>query len=156
MPSPLRPQWSLLTPDSLFCGYLGDETTVEFYRRGLPQRKLMELRRRTVEEDVEHRAKLWATAAFRAAVPPSKIPQFIERAGVIKWVADAAFGVVKILQAADAAKLREAAESVGGKVYADAPRLGLDGVYNPAERELLERLKVAFDPDDKLEPLEMD
>ncbi len=155
MPSPLRPQWCLLTSDSLFCGYLGDDKTVEFYRRSLPQRKLMELRRRTLDEDVEHRAKMWSTAMFRAAVPPARIPQFIEQAGVNKWIADAAFGVVRIFEQSNFSKLRDAAESVGGKVYGDAPRLSLDGVYNSAERALLERLKQAFDPDGKLEPLEM-
>jgi hypothetical protein len=153
MPSPLRPQWALLTPDSLFAGYLADERTVEFYRRGLPQRKLMELRRRPVEEDVAHRVNLWsAPSTYRAAVAPVKIPEFIERAGVQKWAADAAFGVVKIFQAADFAKLREAAEVVGGKVFGESQRLQLDGVYNEAERALLVRLKQAFDPDGKLGP----
>jgi FAD/FMN-containing dehydrogenase len=155
MPSPLRPQWCLLTPDSLFCGYLGDERTVEFYRRGLPQRKLMELRRRPMEEDISHRVSLWSGAAnYRAAVAPAKIPDFIERAGVQKWAADAAFGIVKIFQAADFAKLKEAAQAVGGKVFGESPRLQLDRVYNEAERALLVRLKQAFDPDGKLEPLE--
>jgi FAD/FMN-containing dehydrogenase len=155
IPSPLRPQWCLLTSDSLFCGYVGDERAIEFYKRGLPQRKLMELRSRALEEDIEHRSKLWANPAFRAAVPPVKIPEFIERAGVSRWVADAAFGVIRIFDQADLAKLRAAAEGVGGTVYADSPQLRLDGVYNSAERDLLERLKVAFDPDGKLEPLEM-
>ena len=155
MPSPLRPQWCLLSGDSLFCGYLGDERTVEFYRRGLPQRKLMELRKRSVEEDISHRMSVWSIpAAYRAAVAPAKIPEFIERAGVQRWAADAAFGVVKIFQAADLAALRAAAEAVGGKVFGDAQRLQLDGVYNEAERALLVRLKQAFDPDGKLEPLE--
>jgi hypothetical protein len=155
MPSPLRPQWALLMPDSLFCGYLGDERTVEFYRRGLPQRKLMELRRRSVEEDISDRIKLWSGAAtYRAAIAPAKIQQFIERAGVQKWAADAAFGVVKIFQAANFAALREAAEAVGGKVFGESARLQLDDVYNESERALLVRLKQAFDPDGKLEPLE--
>jgi hypothetical protein len=157
MPSPLRPQWSLLTPDSLFCGYLGDERTVEFYRRGLPQRKLMELRKRAVQEDITHRMNLWSTpAAYRAAVAPAKIPDFIERAGIQRWAADAAFGVVKIFQAANFGALREAAQAVGGKVFGESQRLQLDGVYNDAERALLARLKQAFDPDGKLEPLEFD
>src|SRR5258706_3909490 len=155
MPSPLRPQWCLLTPDSLFCGYLGDERTMEFYRRGLPQRKLMELLRRPVDEDVSHRMNLWsAPATYRAAVAPAKIPNFIERAGVQKWTADAAFGVVKMFQAADFSKLRSAAEPVRGKVFGESQRLRLDGVYNEAEQALLVRLKQAFDPDGKLEPLE--
>jgi hypothetical protein len=156
MPSPLRPQWCLLTPDSLFCGYLGDERTVEFYRRGLPQRKLMELLRRPVEEDISHRTNLWSgSATYRAAVAPAKIPQFIERAGIQKWAADAAFGVVKIFQAADFSALRQAAQGVGGKVFGESQRLQLDGVYNDAERALLVRLKQAFDPDGKLEPLNL-
>jgi hypothetical protein len=157
MPSPLRPQWCLLTPDSLFCGYLGDERTVEFYRRGLPQRKLMELRRRPVEEDISHRVNLWSGAAtYRASVAPAKILEFVERAGVQRWAADAAFGVVKIFQAADFAALRQAAQAVGGKVFGESPRLQLDGVYNESERALLVRLKKALDPDGKLEPLELD
>ena len=157
MPSPLRPQWCLLTPDSLFGGYLADERTVEFYQRGLPQRKLMELQTRPVDEDIAHRAGLWsAPATYRAAVAPAKIPQFIERAGIQRWAADAVFGVVKIFQAADFAKLREAAASVGGKVFGESRRLQLDDVYNEAERALLMRLKQAFDPDGKLDPLELD
>lgn len=156
MPSPLRPQWCLLMPDSLFAGYLGDERTVEFYRRGLPQRKLMELRRQTVEEDVSQRMTLWsAPATYRAAVAPAKVPEFVQRAGIQRWAADAAFGAVKIFQAADFAKLREAAETVGGKVFGESPRLQLDETYNEAERALLVRLKQAFDPDGKLEPLEL-
>jgi glycolate oxidase FAD binding subunit len=155
MPSPLRPQWALLMPDSLLCGYLGDERTVEFYRRGLPQRKLMELRKRSVNEDISNRMKLWSgSAMYRVAIAPAKIPQFIERAGVQKWAADAAFGVVKIFQAANFAALREAAEAVGGKVFGESARLQLDHVYNESERALLVRLKQAFDPDGKLEPLE--
>jgi hypothetical protein len=156
MPSPLRPQWCLLTPDSLFAGYLGDERTVEFYRRGLPQRKLMELRRRPVDDDIAHRMTLWnAPAMYRAAVAPAKIPQFIQQSGVQRWAADAAFGVVKIFQAADFAKLREAAAAVGGKVFGESQRLQLDGVYNESERALLMQLKQVFDPDGKLEPLEL-
>ena len=91
---------------------------------------------------------------YRVAIAPAKIPQFIERAGVQKWAADAAFGVVKIFQAANFAALREAAEAVGGKVFGESARLQLDHVYNESERALLVRLKQAFDPDGKLEPLE--
>ena len=72
-----------------------------------------------------------------------------------RWAADAAFGAVKIFQAADFGKLRQAAEGVGGKVFGASQRLQLDGVYNEAERALLVRLKQAFDPDGKLEPLDL-
>ena len=92
---------------------------------------------------------------YRAAVAPAKIPQFIQQSGVQRWAADAAFGVIKIFQAADFAKLREAAEAVGGKVFGESQRLHLDGVYNESERALLVQLKQAFDPDGKLEPLEL-
>jgi len=153
--SPLRPQWSLLTPDSLFCGYVSDERAIEFYRRGLPQRKLMESRRRSLEEDITHRASLWTPTQFRAAVPPSKISQFIEQAAISKWVADPAFGAIRIFDTANLNKLQTAAEAAGGKVFADSPHLALDGVYNSAEQDILHRLKAAFDPDGKLDTLEL-
>jgi hypothetical protein len=115
----------------------------------------MELRRRPVDEDVSHRISLWSIpATYRAAVAPARIPDFIERAGVQKWTADAAFGIVKIFQAANFSKLQSAAAAVGGKVFGESQRLQLDGVYNEAEQALLVRLKQAFDPDGKLEPLE--
>src|SRR5437763_1960482 len=35
IPSPLRPQWSLLSADALLCGYLGDERTLAYYLKSV-------------------------------------------------------------------------------------------------------------------------
>src|SRR5687768_5308930 len=35
LPTDARPQWALLTPDALLCGYLGDERAMTFYEHEL-------------------------------------------------------------------------------------------------------------------------
>src|SRR4051812_8357873 len=49
MPSPLRPQWAVLTSRELLCGYLGDERSLAFYADRLPAAGASRVERRTVE-----------------------------------------------------------------------------------------------------------
>ena len=76
LPTPARPQWALLTPTELLCGYLGDARTIDYYEQILPQEHPIGLTRRSLDEDIEHRRELWSSFRpnyFRAAVPPNQI-----------------------------------------------------------------------------------
>jgi len=160
MPTALRPQWSVLTPDSLWCGYLGDERTVQYYESALPLQPpapLKELRRRKLDEDSAHRLSLWQPQGpgaihFRASVPPSKILDFAKDAALQSWSADAAFGIV--LAACPSVehwdRARHGAEAIGGSAYAWTGETLLPIEPRENERKLLQRLKYAFDPDARL------
>ncbi len=155
IPSPARPQWSLLNADALFCGYVGDERTLAYYAKTLPEWKPQSVQQRSLEADIEHRGKLWRDASFRAAVPPSQVMQFVAAAKAQTWVADPAFGIV--LGEGDAGLIRDAASGVGGTVEFSATANGSDvpffNVPPGPQRALLERLKKSFDPDNRLAPL---
>jgi hypothetical protein len=153
LPSTAKPQWTLLTADALLCGYVADQRTLDFYEKTLPEQKPRSVERRTLEADIEHRTQLWR-GDFRAAVPPAKVQDFVAVAKPAQWVADAAFGVV--LGQGEEAAIRSAAQALAGTV--SFPRR--DGVIGVAfdvpsgpQRQLLERIKLAFDPDNKLAPL---
>ncbi|MDB5291558.1 MAG: putative FAD-linked oxidoreductase [Phycisphaerales bacterium] len=192
----LRPQWAMLTADALLCGYIGDESTMEYFRATVGQSEPLAVEQRSVDEDIAARGGLWRVhgpLTFRAAVPPMRIAEFTARAGG-EWVADAAFGIVlgSGVQSDRIASVREAAASVGGSVRflhraestgqaqptdphpypppeyqgreeegappakdGDTPGdLSLaDLSTNPVERQIIERLKSAFDPDGVLNPL---
>jgi FAD/FMN-containing dehydrogenase len=153
LPSTAKPQWAMLTPDSLLCGYLGDERTLDFYERTLAEQKPRGVERRTLEVDVEHRTNLWR-GDFRVSVPPAKVSDFIAVAKPTRWVADAAFGVV--LGEGDDAAVRSAAQALGGTATfprRDGQTGPLFDVPSPQQRALLERLKKSFDPENKLAPL---
>jgi FAD/FMN-containing dehydrogenase len=149
IPSPARPQWTMLTPDALLCGYLGDERALAYYLKSLAAEwEPVALEQHTLGADVEHRTRLWR-GEFRASVPPARLLDFVASAKPAPWVADAAFGVV--LGSGQRVLISRAAEQLGGSVsFADgdwfAPPPG-------PQRELLARLKNAFDPDNRLAPL---
>jgi hypothetical protein len=149
IPSPARPQWALLTPDALLCGYLGDERTLAYYSKSLAELDPVAIEPRSLEQDIEHRARLWR-GDFRASVPPARILDFVADARCVPWVADAAFGV--ILGNGKRDMLIAAAEKLGGSVSFAG---GRESLLPPAvaQRELLLRLKKAFDPDNRLAPL---
>jgi glycolate oxidase FAD binding subunit len=158
--TPLRPQWSLLTREELLCGYLGDSTTLEWYQSNLGSLEPMEINGRSLDEDIAHRGKLWQTAAadgslaFRAAVPPASVKAFTDALSSVNWVADPAFGIVTgSTDESGKQRLRDAAKSVGGQVRFGSSSDDLDVSTNPAERQIIERLKTAFDPDNRLQPL---
>jgi FAD/FMN-containing dehydrogenase len=97
LPTPLKPQWALLTRDALWLGYLGDEPTLAYYRIGIGQSEPLEWRERSVADDIADRSARWqaaGTIAFRAAVPPMQIGEFVASLETTGWIADAAFGIV--------------------------------------------------------------
>ena len=155
LPTPCRPQWAALTADAMWCGYLGDERTIAYYREALASHRPVEMIARTVEEDTRHRAELWRTAgvdgSFRASVPPVQVLEFAKSAALKDWAADAAFGVV-VGMAPDAQRetiTAAAARQAGGTVFfveQGKARVEMD----PGVSALLGRLKMAFDPDGKL------
>jgi FAD/FMN-containing dehydrogenase len=156
LPTVARPQWTLLTRDALLGGYMGDERTLAYYSEALPRWSPRSLERRTLEADIEHRANLWRDRAFRAAVPPARLHEFVSAIHLGDWVADAAFGVV-LGDGAEPAAVRAAAAHLSGNVTfntdaAGNERFDFDVPPGP-RRDLLERLKRAFDPENRLEPL---
>ena len=158
LPTPLRPQWAILTHDALFCGYLGDERTLAWYEANVAATGPVELSRRTLQEDIDHRAALWNAPAgdgipFRASVPPASLVK-----GVVlmpTWSADPAFGIIvgSLRGEGDRARLETFAEVDRGRVRYGDSASSLEVSTNPAERQIIERLKAAFDPDNRLQPL---
>ena len=166
IPTPLRPQWVVLTPDALLCGYLGDDTTLAWYEANLPSTEPLEITRRSVEDDVEHRLSLWSKqgagageVVFRASVPPARLTDFVSKLPVPSWSADAAFGVVvgAVESSAQSASVRELATSLGGaalfRACVETTESPVDFSTSPAEHRIIEGLKRAFDPDNRLRPL---
>ena len=155
IPSTCRPQWALLTSDALLCGYLGDERTLGFYSKTLPEWQPQSLKRRTLDADIEHRASLWH-GDVRIAVPPGRVEQVVSASKDSVWVADPAFGI--ILASGEAGLIRDAASGVGGTVelsseYAQATGAPFFSVPPGPQRDLFERLKKSFDPENRLAPL---
>ena len=155
LPSTARPQWALLTSDALLCGYVSDERTLEFYENTLRvEYKPRAIERRTLEQDIEHRRKLWR-GDFRVSVPPAKVLDFVAIAKPTSWVADPAFGIV-LGAGGDEAQVRSAAQALAGTATfnrRDGAAGPLFDVPSAQQRELLERLKQAFDPENRLAPL---
>jgi FAD/FMN-containing dehydrogenase len=160
LPTPLKPSWCVLTPKELLCGYLGDERTLDFYRERLTAASPVALATRDLDRDIAHRLSLWSVPSprmFRAAVPPSKLLEFARRAELQQYSADAAFGIVVGETPADDGQLVAAAEALEGTVKfvdrsTDPPRLRFSRL-SAQEKSVLERLKQAFDPDRRLNPL---
>lgn len=159
-PTSLRPQWMILNADALWCGYLGDHRTIDFYLGKLPQLNAMEMMRRSLREDMDHRHSLWQATGditLRASVPPTKIVEFVAKAKLAEWVADAAFGVVlgSNVPMGKKGEIRDAAINVGGSAaFISGPDgMELDVSTNPLEQRIIERLKQAFDPEDHLASL---
>ncbi|HEX8914506.1 MAG TPA: FAD-binding protein [Humisphaera sp.] len=151
MPSPLRPQWAVLTGDALTCGYLGDERTLAFYADRLPAAGSRDVARRTVDEDIAHRRTLWVVRGertLRASVPPATVTEFATAAGLTDWSADAAFGVVVANAAAnDDRRALDAAVAAGGSAWI-YDSTGTQAARAPeasnVERDLVARLVRAF------------
>lgn len=160
IPTSLRPQWAVLTSDALLCGYLGDEPTLAFYRSAVARSEPVAMDERSLEEDIAHRAGLWTIdgpMAFRASVPPARLGDVASRLGSARWAADAAFGIVVGSFDADSGMdlIRQVVAGVGGSVRFFRGSFGspIDLSTTPGERRIIERLKAAFDPDHKLNPL---
>lgn len=158
MPTTARPQWAILDPQTLTCGYLADESTLAFYESVLNQHRATEVARRSLEDDIAERGATWrleSNRIARASTPPARILEFVGAARTRHWVADAAFGVVLCDVESGEAELRSAARKVGGSVVVGAPDDATCVVVScdDAERRIIERLKRAFDPDGKLAPI---
>ena len=167
LPTALRPQWAVLTADGLLCGYLADATTIDWYESTVRATEPVSVYRRSVEADADHRTALWAPyqkgASFRASVPPARVLDFAASARVRRWSADAAFGVVvgPVGSLEEAQALRDAASALGGTVvFTEAPEQSAGAGFppavastNPVEQRIIERLKTAFDPENRLSPL---
>ena len=153
-----RPHWCVLTPEALLMGYLGDARTIQFYAQALKAYSPEEILTHTLADDIAARGHLWNPTPgqdhIRAMVPPANIGKFVEQAGIKNWVADAAFGIVKASGTFDEPALRMIAEKLGGSVIVhDATHQPKDLKLDPAVRSVLEKLKYAFDPDQRLNSL---
>jgi hypothetical protein len=160
IPTSLRPQWAVLTRDALLCGYLGDRGTLDFYRHAIGQAGIIERIERTLDEDIAHRKSLWTpegAVVFRASVPPARLGEFAGKISTDHWAADAAFGIVvgAVEDQAATQPIREAASAVGGTLHTSRGPYGdpIELSTTPEEREIIQRLKHAFDSDCKLHPL---
>jgi len=156
----LKPHWAVLTKDALLCGYLGDRPSLDFYRKAIGQAGVIERTERTLDEDIAHRARLWGKdgpVTFRASVPPAALAEFAATMPIDDWSADAAFGIVvgALPDDRDVARLRESAATVGGTLATFHGLYGrpIELSTNRGERQIIERLKNAFDPDVTLQPL---
>jgi len=158
MPTPLKPQWALLTRESLLCGYLGDEPAIAYFERAVAATKPIEIRRRDLLDDIVQRQELWTAdgdVVFRAAVPPANLGALSRRLEETVWAADAAFGIVQGVIDVDRQPLRPRIEQAGGTVafYAGLYGNPIELTVSDGERKLLERLKTAFDSQQTLNPL---
>ena len=148
----------------ILLGFLGDASHIDFYERKVLELFPLEKRRRAVDEDIADREKLWRAkerSCFRASVPPASIGVFVEQAKLEQWVADAAFGVVmggvsesareKVVIAAEASGGLDSSVAQGRSRNEPINLLHLS--TNEGERQIIERLKEAFDPQRRLPSL---
>lgn len=163
MPSACRPQWAMLSDGALWCGYLGDEAAMEFYLGELPRFEPKMVKRRTEQEDIADRADRWRPmppekgVLARISVPPIRIDELVKSAGLRQWSADAAFGIVLCREEAlEESALRKAVDEVGGGLMFCRDGRWSHHPLTPAEREILVRLKQAYDPEDRLAPLPLE
>ena len=148
--TPLRPQYALLTADALRLGYLGDERTIAFYRSESAKIEPRDTIDRSADDDIAEHAQLWAPSAapnaFRAAVPPTRLREFIAQANLTDHAADPAFGIV-VGPTPSPSQLGEIARSLGGScVRFDELGQPLPLDLPPETQQLLIKLKQVFDP----------
>jgi len=136
---------------AILCGYLGDQTTVEFYERSVPGCGAQDVKRQSLDADIALRAKLWSGRRFRASVPPTRIADLVT--SLEDWAADPMFGVV-IGASGQRSAIEESARRAGGSViFFDAAGHPENLRIDPNIAALLGNLKHAFDPDARLNPL---
>jgi len=142
LPSPLRPQWAVLTASTLQLGYVGDARMLQFWRQQLTSLQPILLIDRSLDADIQHRLSLWCDfgdVTFRASIPPASLDRFAHLAKLDRWTADAAFGIV-VGPAVERHAVRDAAGDLGGTCsFSDEPPV-LSGV----ERSLIDRLIKGF------------
>jgi len=133
LPTPLKPQWMLLSADALTCGYLGDDLALNFYRVKLAEAKPLSIHARTLAADIAERTERFR-GGVRVSVPPTKVQEFVTAASLHGWIADPVFGIV-LCDTADVEALRDIAKRVGGSVVTPAGQI---------EEPVLRRLQSAF------------
>jgi FAD/FMN-containing dehydrogenase len=158
--SPCRPQWAVLTAETLTCGWLGDRAAVDYYARSVTAWQPRRVDRHGTAADAQWRCAHWKTPpgngwVMRASVRPARVADFTGRSGLKDWVADPAFGVVLAEVHPDAAAaVARAAWEAGGRAWFWNDRGELAAIAcSPNEFAVLQRLKHAMDPDQKLAPL---
>jgi hypothetical protein len=154
--TPLRPRWAVMTSQALWCGWLDDAITLNFYEGLIAAAGPLEFFRRSLEEDIEHRAKLWSHGEeyFRASVPPARIEQFVKLAEVTEWSADAAFGIViGPLVTTDTDRITLAARTTGGNCTLFRGDSQPIWDSSPEERRIISQLSDAFSRKDRAEEL---
>lgn len=160
MPGPLKPQWAMLSRNELQLGYLGDGPTLQYYRDHVKQSEPREIIEQSFSNDVAHRASTWRASGetvFRASIPPARLNELPASLPNTEWIADAAFGIVLGNAPTDRSVISATFAKLSGTVSfwkgneSSAPLL--DVSTNPIERQIIERLKIAFDPENKLNPL---
>lgn len=152
----LRPQWALLTREAMLCGYVGDERSLALWEARLPERSPTKIDRRTLDEDIAHRTSLWTVRAARVArisIPPARLHELAASMGDANWVADASFGIVMMSLDQNPSAIESAVRSLGGNMTIITDDAMIAPAQNANERELLARLKLAFDPAGRLKPL---
>jgi hypothetical protein len=161
--TPCRPQWSLLTDEGLILGYLGDQATVDYYEAAIQQYQPSPLlsvkpERLSVSEQHALRTGLWSAQAgedgirFRASLPPARFREFNQNLLLEASAFDPAFGIL-VGECLQQDLLRAEVHRLGGSIRFGCSADDLDISTNPNERQIIERLKVAFDPDNRLQPL---
>lgn len=160
MPGPLKPHWAMLSRNDLQLGYLGDEPTLHYYREHVKQSEPREVIQQSFAEDVAHRTATWRGSGetiFRASIPPTRLSELPAALPDSDWIADAAFGIVLGNARAERSVISATFAKLSGTVsfwkVGDAQAPLLDVSTNPVERQIIERLKVAFDPEKNLSPL---
>lgn len=139
LPTPLRPQWAILTHDSLQCGYLGDERTVAHIQKQLAQINPVMVASRSVEQDISDRAAQWGwpeQGMARLTVPPANLRKITTEFAPDAWIADPVFGVILLRNAA--------AQPIShrGTIFMDGRLIPLG--LTEAEAQLAERIRAAM------------
>jgi hypothetical protein len=149
--SDLRPQYAMLTPQSLLLGYLGDEAALDFYAKRTQVLVPDRVEKLSLADDFAYRARTWASKQrWRASVAPGELDKFVQRLRGT-WAADASFGIVVGDQVDDAEGLTMRAQNAGGwiMVYDDA-QMPLSLPVDAASATILKTLKSSFDPNGTL------
>lgn len=146
----LRPQWMMLTADGLVLGYLGDAAYLDLIEREALAKWPGSVMRRSLEEDVQHRATTFSATydrgvTLRASVPPARV---FDLAGAMpghSWAADVAFGVARANVADDAVDpFRRSIEAAGGAAWRESGATIDDVAGDEVQRRVLGRLAAAF------------
>jgi FAD/FMN-containing dehydrogenase len=152
----LRPQYAMLTRESLICGYLGDAATLAFYDAKLrTSADVKQLDRISLDDDVDLRRLTWSYhGRLRASVPPTNVDAFVRDARLERWAACATFGMVVSSDRVDADRVQSVAKSLGGwAIVFDDTGKPTNVPLDPIARQVFNRVQRSFDPNQQLAAL---